>query len=239
MTDARVLLIEDEEDSRLLLRRVLERTGMTVIEATTGTQGLRELYGSHPDVVLLDIGLPEIDGWRTLERIRELTDMPVMMVTGKASELEKVRALRSGADDYVTKPFGLQEIVARVEALLRRGGPAKEPPRAYTDELVEIDFQGAEARADGRVLELTPLEYRLLSAFVQHPNQVLSADQLLELAWGESGFGRERVKIYVGYLRGKFRDVGAEAPIETIRGFGYRYRPPSHRSEGYDTRLAR
>jgi DNA-binding response OmpR family regulator len=82
------------------------------------------------------------------------------------------------------------------------------------------------------VLELTPLEYRLLSAFVQHPNQVLSADQLLELAWGESGFGRERVKIYVGYLRGKFRDVGVEAPIETIRGFGYRYRPPRDAANG-------
>jgi DNA-binding response OmpR family regulator len=226
MADARVLLIEDDEDSRLLLRRILERAGMQIVEASTGTQGLRELYGSHPDVVLLDIGLPEIDGWRTLERIRELTDVPVMMVTGKASELEKVRALRSGADDYVTKPFGLQEVVARVEALLRRRGPRKDPPRTYADGLVEIDFQGAEAKADGHTLELTPLEYRLLSAFVQHPNQVLSADQLLELAWGESGFGRERVKIYVGYLRGKFRDVGVEAPIETIRGFGYRYRPP-------------
>jgi DNA-binding response OmpR family regulator len=226
MADPRVLLVEDDEDSRLLLRRVLERAGMEVIEANTGTQGLRELYGSHPDVVLLDIGLPEIDGWRTLERIRELTDVPVMMVTGKASELEKVRALRSGADDYVTKPFGLQEVVARVEALLRRRAPGKEPPRTYADSLVEIDFQGAEAKAGGRRLELTPLEYRLLTAFVQHPNQVLSADQLLELAWGESGFGRERVKIYVGYLRAKFREADVEAPIETIRGFGYRYRPP-------------
>ena len=226
MAEARVLLIEDDEDSRLLLRRVLERADMEIVEASDGTEGLRELYGSHPDVVLLDIGLPEVDGWHTLERIRELTDVPVMMVTGKASELEKVRALRAGADDYVTKPFGLQEVVARVEVLLRRRAPRKEPPRMYADDLVEIDFQGAEAKADGQVLELTPLEYRLLSAFVQHPNQVLSADQLLELAWGESGFGRERVKIYVGYLRGKFRTAGVEAPIETIRGFGYRYRPP-------------
>jgi DNA-binding response OmpR family regulator len=127
MAEARVLLIEDDEDSRLLLRRVLERAGMTVVEASTGTQGLRELYGSHPDVVLLDIGLPEIDGWRTLERIRELTDVPVMMVTGKASELEKVRALRSGADDYVTKPFGLQEVVARVEARSTSRAPRPRP----------------------------------------------------------------------------------------------------------------
>src|SRR5215203_3835785 len=235
MAEARVLLIEDDEDSRLLLRRVLERAGMTVVEAATGTEGLRELYGSHPDVVLLDIGLPEIDGWRTLERIRELTDVPVMMVTGETSELEKVRALRAGADDYVTKPFGLQEIVARVEVLLRRQSPRKEPPRAYADGLVEIDFQAAEVRADGRPLALTPLEYRLLAAFVNHPNRVLSADELLELAWGESGFGRERVKIYVGYLRAKFRDVGVEAPIETIRGFGYRYRPPGESDGARET----
>jgi DNA-binding response OmpR family regulator len=225
MTKSRVLLIEDDPESRALLRRVLEHAEMELVEAATGTEGLRELYDSRPDIVLLDIGLPELDGWRTLVRIRELTDVPVMMVTGKASELEKVRALRAGADDYVTKPFGLQEIVARVEALLRRGRPRKEPPRAYVDSLVELDFQAAEAKADGRKLELTPLEYRLLSAFVQHPNQVLSADQLLELVWGESGFGRGRVKIYVGYLRSKFRDAGVEAPVETIRGFGYRYRP--------------
>ena len=229
-----MLVIEDDDDLRLLLRRVLERDGMDVVEAPSGTDGLRELYDSRPDIVLLDIALPGVDGWRTLERIRELTDVPVMMVTGEASELEKVRALRSGADDYVTKPFGLQEIVARVEALLRRGAPRKEAPATYADGLVEVDFRGAEARADGNPLALTPLEYRLLSAFVRHPDQVLSADQLLELAWGESGLGRERVKIYVGYLRGKFREAGAEAPIETVRGFGYRYRPP--RSAGDATR---
>jgi len=226
MAEARVLLIEDDEDSRLLLRRVLERAGMTVVEASTGTQGLRELYGSHPDVVLLDIGLPEIDGWRTLERIRELTDVPVMMVTGKASELEKVRALRAGADDYVTKPFGRQELLARVESLLRRA-PTPEVRDAYRDRLLEVDFSQRRVRAGDEQIELTPLEFRLLTAFVDNPGQLLAHDQLLELAWGgDRGTSRDQVKLYVGYLRRKLAAAGVPpAAIETVRGFGYRYSP--------------
>jgi DNA-binding response OmpR family regulator len=220
---AKALLIEDDENSRLLLRRALERNGMEVLEADSGAAGLRSLYGDRPDLVLLDIGLPELDGWNTLERIRQVSDVPVMMVTGQSSELEKVRALKAGADDYVTKPFGVQELLARTEALLRRAGVPEQPPVSYSDELVEVDFRGAEARAAGRPLGLTPLEFRLLTAFVQAPDQVLSADHLLAAAWGDHEFSRDRVKIYVGYLRNKFRRQGVEAPIETVRGFGYRY----------------
>jgi DNA-binding response OmpR family regulator len=223
----RVLVIEDDESSRFLLRRALERNGFAVVEAQTGNDGLRALYGTRPDVVLLDIGLPDLDGWSTLDRIRQLTDVPVMMVTAQSSELQKVRALKAGADDYMTKPLGLQELLARTEVLLRRSRRHDDAPARYADSLVEIDFQAAEARAAGKPLGLTPLEFRLLTAFVRHLHQVLSADQLLAMAWGDQGFARERVKIYVGYLRNKFREVGEQAPIDTIRGFGYRYRPPS------------
>jgi DNA-binding response OmpR family regulator len=224
----RVLLIDDDEDVRTLVRRLYERNDAEVIEAATGTDGLKALYGSRPDLVLLDITMPELDGWRVLNRIRELTDVPVLMLTAADRELEKVRALRAGADDYVTKPFGLQELLARSEALLRRRRAKEEAPAKYADQLVEVDFQSAEARAEGRPLNLTPLEFRLLSAFVRNPGQVLSPDQLLAMAWGDSGFARERVKIYVGYLRSKFREAGVEdPPIETVRGFGYRYRQPS------------
>src|SRR5215211_4352316 len=226
MAEARVLLIEDDEDSRLLLRRVLERAGLQVVEAASGTDGLRELYGSHPDVVLLDIGLPDIDGWRTLDRIRELTDVPVMMVTGKASELEKVRALRAGADDYVTKPFGRQELLARVASVLRRA-PAPEVREAYSDGALEVDFAERQVRAGGTDVVLTPLEFRLLGAFVGHPGQLLAHDRLLELVWGgERGSSRDQVKLYVGYLRRKLEAAGVpEDAIETVRGFGYRYSP--------------
>jgi DNA-binding response OmpR family regulator len=224
----RVLLIDDDVDVRAMVRRLYERNEAEVIEASTGAEGLKALYGARPDLVLLDITMPELDGWRVLNRIRELTDVPVLMLTASDRELEKVRALRAGADDYVTKPFGMQELLARSEALLRRRRSKEETPVKYADSLVEIDFQAAEARAGGTPLHLTPLEFRLLTAFIRNPNQVLSPDQLLAMAWGDSGFARERVKIYVGYLRSKFRDAGVEeAPIETVRGFGYRYRPPS------------
>jgi DNA-binding response OmpR family regulator len=224
----RVLVIDDDEDVRAMVRRVYERNDAEVIEASSGTEGLKALYGARPDLVVLDISMPDLDGWGVLNRIREVTDVPVLMLTGSDRELEKVRALRAGADDYVTKPFGMQELLARSEALLRRRRSTEEAPASYADSLVEVDFQAAEARAGGRPLNLTPLEFRLLTAFVRNANQVLSADQLLAMAWGDSGFARERVKIYVGYLRSKFRAAGVEhAPVETVRGFGYRYRQPA------------
>src|SRR5207253_6914726 len=134
-------------NSRFLLKRALERSGMQVVEAHSGTEGLRALYGARPDLVLLDIGLPEMDGWNTLDRIRQLTDVPVMMVTGQSSEMEKVRALKAGADDYVTKPDGVVELIARVAGLLRRAPGAAGPVARYSDDLVEIDFRTAHARA--------------------------------------------------------------------------------------------
>src|SRR5919107_2000924 len=127
------------------------------MEAATGPGGSKPLYGTRPDLVLLDITMPELDGWRVLNRIRELTDVPVLMLTASDRELEKVRALRAGADDYVTKPFGMQELLARSEALLRRRRSAEEAPAKYADSLVEVDFQAADARAGGESLNLTPL----------------------------------------------------------------------------------
>jgi DNA-binding response OmpR family regulator len=222
----RVLLIDDDEDLRATLRRLYEGSEAEVIEASSGPEGLKALYGTRPDLVLLGVSLPELDGWRVLSRIRAVTDVPVLMLTASDRELEKARALRAGADDYVTKPFGQQELLARSEALLRRRRSNEETPTRYADALVEVDFQAAAARAGGKLLNLTPLEFRVLAAFIRNPNQVLSPDQLLAMAWGDSGFARDRVKIYVGYLRSKFREAGVEdAPIETVRGFGYRYRP--------------
>jgi DNA-binding response OmpR family regulator len=218
------LVVEDDQSARALLRRSLERIGLEVYEAGDGPSGLKALFDHRPNLVLLDVGLPGLDGFRTLERVRELTDVPVMMVSGHASEFEKVRALKAGADDYVTKPYGVAELTARVEALLRRAPGTAEPVASYADDLVEIDFRAANARAGGKDLHLTPLEFRLLSTFVRHPGEVLSARELLQIVWGETGMPRERVKIYVGYLRNKFREAGVEAPIETLRGFGYRYR---------------
>jgi DNA-binding response OmpR family regulator len=226
MKGERVLVVDDDDTMRSQLRRLVERNGGQCIEAGSGAEGLRELYRTTPDLVLLDVTMPELSGWVTLERMRDLTDVPILMLTGRGTELERVRGLRMGADDYQTKPFSHPELLARIEVLLRRPRGAAKERAGYGDELVDIDFARAEVRVAGALLSLTPLEFRLLVALVGHPRQVLSADQLLELAWGNSDLPRERVKLYVRYLREKFRLLGAEAPIETLRGFGYRYSPP-------------
>jgi DNA-binding response OmpR family regulator len=223
---SRVLVVDDEADIRELVRALLERAGHEVIEAPDGQEALRVFYAEKPDLVLLDVSMPLLDGWGTLERMRELSDVPVLMLTARADELDKVRGLRAGADDYVTKPFGRQELVARVEGQLRRTGSGREQADTYDDDFISIDFAQRAVTARGRGVSLTPLEFRLLVAFARHPNQVLSHDQLLELVWGGTRGTRDQVKLYVGYLRRKLgTDNRGESPIETVRGFGYRYRP--------------
>jgi DNA-binding response OmpR family regulator len=231
---AEVLVVEDEDDVRRLVRVLLERAGHTVVEAGTGTEALRLLEADAPDLIVLDVAMPELDGWQTLERIRDLCDVPVLMLSARAGELDKVRGLRGGADDYVTKPFGRQELLARVEVLLRRTSGPPEVRSAYEDGAVRIDYVSREVSVDPqsserRLVQLTPLEFKLLSAFVRHPNETLSRTRLLELVWGDiAGFGGDQVKLYVGYLRRKLGWGPSDGgPLETVRGFGYRYRPPA------------
>lgn len=225
----RVLVIDDDEVARAQLRVTLERGGYEVSEAQDGREGLRKLYAKPPDLVILDVTTPELDGWATLERIRELSDVPVLMLTAHKDELECVRGLKGGADDYVSKPFGPQESIARVQALLRRAGPREEEQQVYADPLVTIDFAQCAVTYGGQDVRVTPQELKLLVTFVRHPNQVLSRDQLLEQVWGDPlGVSPGQVKLYVGYLRRKLDPQAPEdTPIETVRGFGYRYRRPS------------
>jgi DNA-binding response OmpR family regulator len=229
MSRARVLVVDDDAVVRQLLHGMLERAGYEVGEACDGRAGLRELYATSIDLVILDVEMPELDGWATLERIRDLSEVPVLMLTARDTELERVRGLRGGADDYVIKPFGSQELLARVDALLRRARPRVEERTTYEDARVSIDFAQRAVRYDERDVSLTPLEFKLLSAFVRNPNHVLTRDQLLELVWGDTfGVSSEQVKLYVGYLRHKLDpDASGTTPIETVRGFGYRYRRPA------------
>ncbi|HEU4703416.1 MAG TPA: response regulator transcription factor [Conexibacter sp.] len=231
MKSAEVLVVEDEGDVRRLVRVLLERAGHTVVEAANGREAISLLEADAPDLVVLDVAMPELDGWQTLERIRDLSDVPVLMLTARAGELDKVRGLRGGADDYVTKPFGRQELLARVEALLRRTSGPPEVRAAYEDGALRIDYVSREVTVgeQRRPVQLTPLEFKLLSAFVRHPNETLSRTRLLELVWGDvEGFGGDQVKLYVGYLRRKLGWGPSDGgPLETIRGFGYRYRPPA------------
>ena len=223
---ARILVVDDDTDIRGLLRELLTRAGFEVDEAPDGRTALRRLYEAPPALVILDVSMPSMDGYQTLERIRDLSDVPVIMLTARAEELEKVRGLSGGADDYVAKPFGRQELLARIQAQLRRSRGKTEVTEAYSDGFVEIDFGQRRVIAQGRDVQLTPLEFRLLAAFVQHPNQVLSREQLLELVWADPfAVSGDQVKLYVGYLRKKLVPESPDtAPIETVRGFGYRYR---------------
>ena len=229
MTRGRVLAIDDEEDLLALVGDLLGRAGFAVTLAPGSDEGLAALQaGLDPDLVILDISMPGLDGFGVLERIRAASDVPVLMLTARTSELEKVRALRSGADDYVAKPFGRQELLARVEALLRRAGDRSVVDDIYEDGLLRIDFLQRRVEINGAEVGLTQLEFRLLSALVRHHEQALGHDQLLELVWRSAyGISQEEVRTYVSYLRRKLRNAGvADDPIETIRGFGYRYRSP-------------
>ena len=220
-----VLLIDDSESERALIAARLERQGHRVTTAENGREGLRRLYQLRPDIVLLDVVMPGLDGWKTLEQIRDATDVPVIMLTARDTELERVRGLSSGADDYVAKPFSPAELGARIKAVLRRTTDRSTVREVVDDGVVQIDFAAAEVRVRGEVLSLTPLEFRLLTTLVQHPGQVLSQDQLLELVWGDSrAIGSDQVKVYIGYVRRKLPDPDL---IETVRGFGYRYRKPA------------
>jgi DNA-binding response OmpR family regulator len=225
----RVLVVDDDDDIRLLLEELLHGAGYGVETAQDGRVALRTFHANPCDLVILDLSMPELDGFETLERIRDLSDVPVLILTARAGELDKVRGLRGGADDYVTKPFGRQELLARVEALLRRTSGPPEVRPAYEDGALRIDYVSREVTVEGRPVRLTPLEFKLLSAFVRHPNETLSRERLLELVWGDvEGFGGDQVKLYVGYLRRKLGWGPSDGgPLETVRGFGYRYRPPA------------
>lgn len=229
-----VLVIEDDDDIALALSTLLGRAGYDVVAVSDGLEGLRSFHVIAPDVVILDVGLPTLDGWTVLGRIRELSNAPVLMLTALDDEMDKVRGLRGGADDYVAKPFGNQELLARIEALLRRrtspvpANPAASPgPRhsTYDDGVVSIDLDDHRIEVSGQEVDLTPLEFRLLDVFLRHNGKVLSTEQLLQLAWRDpTATGPDRVKFTLLRLRRKLGWAGpGEGPIETVRGFGYRF----------------
>jgi DNA-binding response OmpR family regulator len=228
MTD-RVLVIEDDPDIALGIKTVLGKSGFEVASSTDGRDGLRAFHAARPDLVILDIGLPEMDGWTVLERIRDLSEVPVLILTAHSLETEKVRGLRGGADDYLTKPFGNAEFVARVQALLRRQQGADPSGEVYDDGSVQVNFGTHEVAVEGVPVELTATEYRLLAALIRHRGQVLSPVKLLDLAWSDPfGVGPDRVKYSVMRLRRKLGVTNDAGPsIEAVRGFGYRYRAGS------------
>lgn len=226
MNSPRVLVIDDDENLTRLLGESLSETGYDVRSAANGLDGIRQLYDGRPDLVVLDVMMPRMDGWATLSRIREMSEVPVIMLSARDAENDRLRGFDLGVDDYVTKPFSLKELNARVRAVLSRAAraPAVEgqPPMAV-GELV-IDFGSRRVLKRGEPLQLTPTEFRLLATLAAHAGRTVSHEQLLESAWGpeyvdEPGY----VKRYIWYLRQKIEDDPSKPQyVETVRGFGYR-----------------
>jgi DNA-binding response OmpR family regulator len=229
---ARVLVVEDDKDISLGIRTVLGRNGFDVMSSADGKEGLRVFHDSRPDLVVLDIGLPTLDGWAVLERIRDLSDVPVLILTAHGNESDKVRGLHNGADDYLTKPFSNRELAARLEALLRRPRTGQPQAEVYDDGILQVNLGSREVSVGGEPIALTPTEFRLLAALIRHPGQTLTPDQLLKLAWNDPlGIGPDRVKFGIMRLRRKLgRDSagsGLGSSIQAVRGFGYRYVAPA------------
>jgi len=222
-----ILVVDDEERMVRFIRLNLEQDGFQVVEANRGVEAIHKLRDSMPDVVILDIMMPDLDGFEVLKLIREISQVPVIMLTAKGEEDDRVRGLELGADDYVTKPFSPRELVSRVRAVLRRTEAAGLTTREVyeVDDYLKLDFGRREIWVGGKLVKLRPTEYRLLYHLVQNAGWVMTYDQLLSKVWGyEYRDEPHYVRLYINYLRQKLeKDPANPKYILTERGVGYRF----------------
>ena len=222
----RILVVDDEERMVRFIRMNLEHDGFQVMEAFNGKQAIDKLRDT-PDLILLDVMMPDIDGFEVLETVREVSSVPVIMLTAKGEENDRVRGLELGADDYITKPFSPRELVGRVKAVLRRteGMSGSMHELIQVDDRLKIDFDRREIWLEGKLVKLRPTEYRLLYHLVQNAGWVVSHDQLLQKVWGyEYRDEPHYVRLYINYLRQKLeKDPADPKYILTERGVGYRF----------------
>ncbi len=222
----KILIIEDDDSIAMLTQLQLESKNYVVQVAPNGAEGLRRAVAWQPDLVLLDIMMPEMDGWTVCQRLREMSDVPVIFVTAVGQEHNIVRGLQMGADDYIVKPFSTKELQARIEAVLRRHhGDEVEAPSRYTNGWLSIDTEARAVTVNAKPIDLSPIEFRLLTMLVQNEGKVLTHEFLLEQVWGSTYTqARHYLKLYVWYLRQKIEpDVNRPQYILTERGVGYRF----------------
>jgi DNA-binding response OmpR family regulator len=223
----RILVVDDEERMVRFIRLNLEHDGFLVSEAFTGKQAIQRLRDVSPDLILLDVMMPDLDGFEVLQMTREISNVPVIMLTAKGEEDDRIRGLELGADDYITKPFNPRELVSRVKAVLRRteGASGSMHGLIEVDEHLKMDFDRREVWKDGKIVKLRPTEYRLLYHLVQNAGWVVSHDQLLAKVWGyEYRDEPHYVRLYINYLREKLEDDPSNPRyILTERGVGYRF----------------
>ncbi len=225
------MVIDDNDRDRRLLRDVLEAEGYEVAEAGGGAEGLRALFASRPDLVVLDVLMPGMDGWTVCQRIREITDVPIIMLTALDQVEEEVKGLELGADDFVSKPWSPRQLVARVRAVLRRARApvSTEEDFIYDDGELRIDVAHHQVRLGGAPVELSPTEFKLLVALAEGAGKVLPSASLLRQVWGaEYVDDVDFLRVYVWRLRKKLEgDPDQPVRIQTERGFGYRLSKPN------------
>ena len=221
-----VLVVEDDRNIAELLQMYLEKEGYAVTIAADGGQGLSKFRAIKPDLVLLDVMMPVMDGWTVCKTIRTESQTPVIMLTAKGETDDKVNGLKAGADDYITKPFEMKEVLARIEAVLRRSSGVsseKKSRRLIFDKLI-IDMDAFELTVDGRKVEIPPKEMELLFYLASSPNRVYTRNQLLDEVWGFDYFGDSRtVDVHVKRLREKLEGVSQQWSLKTVWGVGYKF----------------
>ena len=221
-----VLIVEDDRNIVELLRMYLEKEGYAVTVANDGGQGLAKFRAIHPDIVLLDVMMPVMDGWAVCRAIRAESQTPVIMLTAKSETDDKVAGLRSGADDYITKPFEMREVLARIEAVLRRstGVTPEAKARRLTFDNMTIDMDSFELTVGGKRVDTPPKEMELLFYLASSPNRVYTRNQLLDEVWGFDYFGDSRtVDVHVKRLREKLEGVSDRWSLKTVWGVGYKF----------------
>lgn len=222
-----ILIVEDDNNIADLLHLYLEKEGYQTAIASDGTQGIDLYRKLRPDLVLLDIMLPGVDGWGVLRAIRQDSQTPVIMLTAKGETTDKVSGLKQGADDYITKPFEMKEVLARIEAVLRRAGEGengKEKPRRLVFDKLVIDLDSFELVVDGKRVETPPKEMELLYHLASSPNRVYTRNQLLDEVWGFDYFGDSRtVDVHIKRLREKLEGVSDQWSLKTVWGVGYKF----------------
>jgi DNA-binding response OmpR family regulator len=220
--EARVLVVDDEHALRRLLRLYLEREGYAVVEADNGLDALSVVRRNSIDLALVDVMLPELDGFSVVRRIRENSALPIILITARGEETNRVAGLELGADDYVVKPFSAPEVVARVRAQLRRARGLVGGRSTLRQGALELDEQSRRVTVDGREVELTRREFDLLAALLREPARVHTREGLLELVWGSADYQTKTVDVHIAALR---RKLGNAVRISSLRGVGYRLEP--------------
>lgn len=220
----KILVVEDERSIQTIVRTYLENAGFHVTCVDNGLEALEMVRELKPDLLILDLNLPGMDGLEVAARLHQESDIYILMLTARSEEADRVAGLRIGADDYLTKPFSPRELVARVEAILRRRRDAGPSASILQFTYTRIDPERYEARAGDEILDLTHTEYNVLLELARHAGRVLTRDQLIDRVWGAGFFGNERVvDVYVGQVRRKLEQATGQQLIETVRGVGYKY----------------